>query len=293
VDDSGLGNANVITNASLYVWGYNGQTPGPVIEVQQGDNVRILFKNELPEASTFHIDGLVLDWEDDGVGGVTPNNPVAPGEYQVYEFSVTQCGTFLYHSGYQMWAQDQRGLYGLFVVHCPGLEPVANKDFGIIASSYNILFDHDSRNCPAWWRTLNEWYMFNGQASPSIPIYNANAGDVVRMRFINAGSQMTFPIYLHGHQLTLISSAGGQPIAPALRTSSAGVSLPAGVAQDVLFTARAGIWALRSQTGEELVNFLLANSQDPTQRVYPGGMFTLFCVEGMTPGNTTIVCPQL
>jgi FtsP/CotA-like multicopper oxidase with cupredoxin domain len=31
------------------LWGYNGQSPGPTIEVVEGDRVRIFVTNKLPE----------------------------------------------------------------------------------------------------------------------------------------------------------------------------------------------------------------------------------------------------
>lgn len=36
------------------LWGYNGQTPGPTIEVVEGDKVRIFVTNKLPEHTTIH-----------------------------------------------------------------------------------------------------------------------------------------------------------------------------------------------------------------------------------------------
>src|SRR5215469_18122048 len=40
------------------VWGYNGSCPGPTIQANQGDRVRIVFENHLPESSTIHWHGL-------------------------------------------------------------------------------------------------------------------------------------------------------------------------------------------------------------------------------------------
>ena len=43
------------------LWGYNGQSPGPTIEAVEGDRVRIFVTNRLPEHTTIHWHGLVLD----------------------------------------------------------------------------------------------------------------------------------------------------------------------------------------------------------------------------------------
>jgi FtsP/CotA-like multicopper oxidase with cupredoxin domain len=61
-------------------WGYNGQTPGPTIEAVEGDHVRILVTNKLPEPTTVHWHGFILPNGMDGVGGLTQKHipPVRP-----------------------------------------------------------------------------------------------------------------------------------------------------------------------------------------------------------------------
>src|SRR5919112_6108693 len=39
------------------LWGYNGQSPGPTIEVVEGDRVRIFVTNKLPEHTSIHWHG--------------------------------------------------------------------------------------------------------------------------------------------------------------------------------------------------------------------------------------------
>jgi len=41
----------VVPWKTLDVWGYNGSCPGPTIQVTQGDRVRIVFENRLPEST--------------------------------------------------------------------------------------------------------------------------------------------------------------------------------------------------------------------------------------------------
>src|SRR5712664_3468167 len=40
------------------LWGYNGQAPGPTIEVVEGDRVRIFVTNRLPEPTSIHWHGM-------------------------------------------------------------------------------------------------------------------------------------------------------------------------------------------------------------------------------------------
>ena len=52
-------------------WGYNGQAPGPTIEAVEGDRVRILVTNNLPEATSVHWHGVLVPNGMDGVSGLT------------------------------------------------------------------------------------------------------------------------------------------------------------------------------------------------------------------------------
>src|SRR5215471_18324123 len=73
-------------------WGYNGTTPGPTIEVVEGDRVRIYVTNRLPEPTSVHWHGLLLPNGMDGVSGLT-QKPIAPGQTFKYEFTLRQHGT--------------------------------------------------------------------------------------------------------------------------------------------------------------------------------------------------------
>ncbi|HMZ23056.1 MAG TPA: multicopper oxidase domain-containing protein, partial [Blastocatellia bacterium] len=78
-------------------WGYNGGVPGPTIEVQEGDRVRIHFTNNLPEPTTPHWHGLEVPMNQDGVPGLG-QWLIMPGETHTYEFMLHQHGTSFYHS---------------------------------------------------------------------------------------------------------------------------------------------------------------------------------------------------
>jgi len=70
---------------NAHLWGYNGQSPGPTIEVVEGDRVRIFVTNKLPEHTSIHWHGQRLPNGMDGVAGL--NQPsIKPGKTFVYEF---------------------------------------------------------------------------------------------------------------------------------------------------------------------------------------------------------------
>ena len=78
------------------LWGYNGQSPGPTIEVVEGDRVRIFVTNKLPEHTTIHWHGQRLPNGMDGVGGLNQKQ-IPVGKTFVYEFEARRPGTFMYH----------------------------------------------------------------------------------------------------------------------------------------------------------------------------------------------------
>ncbi|TDW32723.1 uncharacterized protein DUF411 [Rhizobium azibense] len=101
---------------TAYLWGYNGQSPGPTIEAVEDDRVRIFVTNKLPEHTTIDWHGMLVPSGMDGVGGLTqPHIPV--GKTYVYEFDLVKSGTFTYHPHSGETVQMAMGMMGLFVVH--------------------------------------------------------------------------------------------------------------------------------------------------------------------------------
>ena len=43
---------------TIDAWGFNGSAPGPTIQVNQGDRVRVIFDNHLPEPTSMHWHGF-------------------------------------------------------------------------------------------------------------------------------------------------------------------------------------------------------------------------------------------
>src|SRR5205823_4396897 len=90
-------------------WGYNGGTPGPTIEVVEGDRVRVFVTNRLPEPTTVHWHGVVLPAGMDGVAGLS-QEAIGPGETFKYEFTLKQHGTHMYHPHYDEMVQMGMGM---------------------------------------------------------------------------------------------------------------------------------------------------------------------------------------
>src|ERR671920_2324983 len=50
----------VTPGQKVEAWAYNDQVPGPQIRVREGDKVRVVLHNELPESTAVHFHGLEL-----------------------------------------------------------------------------------------------------------------------------------------------------------------------------------------------------------------------------------------
>lgn len=98
------------------VWGYNGSTPGPTAVSYEGEKIRFVVTNNLPQATTVHFHGMHQPNEDDGVAGVSQLNTIQPGQTYTYEFTPGHTGFFAYHSHDESAVQELRGLDGMFVV---------------------------------------------------------------------------------------------------------------------------------------------------------------------------------
>ena len=114
ISTAGTRKREFLPDLFIDVWGFNGGMPGPTIEAVQGDRVRIVVHNELPESTGIHWHGLEIPVAMDGVPGLT-QPPLPPGGVQTFEFTLHQDGTFFYHSHDGM--QDGMGMVGLFLIH--------------------------------------------------------------------------------------------------------------------------------------------------------------------------------
>jgi len=189
---------------TIDVWGYNGTCPGPTIQIQQGDRVRVIFENKLPESTSIHWHGLEVPIEQDGIPYIS-QKPVAPGEKYVYEFTVHQEGTFFYHAHSAM--QEMIGQIGFFVAH-PKTQhhPRVDHDFGIILQEWAVLPANTVPNTAAM--EFN-WLTFNGVSGPAITPMLARLGSRVRLRIVNLGMDH-HPIHLHGNQFVVTGTEGGR-----------------------------------------------------------------------------------
>ncbi|MGA8993890.1 MAG: multicopper oxidase family protein, partial [Nocardioidaceae bacterium] len=113
----------------------NGRSPGPLIEVAEGDLVEVRLRNaDVPDGVSLHWHGLDVPNAEDGVAGVT-QDAVGPGGRHRYRFVADQAGSYWYHSHQVSHAQVAGGLFGGLVIRPRRPDP-AVPDVTALAHTY-------------------------------------------------------------------------------------------------------------------------------------------------------------
>ena len=188
------------------LWGYNGQSPGPTIEVVEGDRVRMFVTNRLPEVTSIHWHGQRLPNGMDGVSGLT-QAPIQPGKTYVYEFEAKRAGTFMYHPHADEMTQMAMGMMGSWITHPKNPKQHAvDRDFVFLLNSYDI----DPGSYTPKVNTMLDFnlWSFNSRVFPGIAPLVAKKNDKVRIRVGNL-TMTNHPIHLHGHEFEVTGTDGG------------------------------------------------------------------------------------
>ncbi len=223
----------------IKAWGYNGRTPGPTIETVEGDRVRIYVTNKLPEPTAVHWHGVLLPSGMDGVKGLNQKG-IEPGETFIYEFTLKQHGTQMYHSHGDEMVQIGLGTMGFFIIHPKKPEKKIDKDYAIFLSEWFVQPGSKGPN-PNIMTDFNI-FTFNSRAYPGTEPLMAQTGERVRVRLANV-AQDTHPIHLHGHTFKVVATDGGD-IPETAQWPETTVLVAPGQTRDFEFVAIPGDWAM-------------------------------------------------
>ena len=236
-----------------HLWGYNGQSPGPTIEVVEGDRVRIFVTNKLPEHTSIHWHGQRLPNGMDGVSGLTqPSIPV--GKTFVYEFVARRPGTFMYHPHADEMTQMAMGMMGFWVTHPKESHPLiseVDRDFCFLLNAYDI---EPGAATPKIMTMLdfNLW-TFNSRIFPGIDPLVVRHNDKVRLRVGNL-TMTNHPIHLHGHEFEVTGTDGG-PTPAGSRWPEVTTDIAVGQMRQVEFLAdEEGDWAFHCHKSHHTMN---------------------------------------
>lgn len=259
----------------IHAWGFNGSTPGPTIEVTEGDRIRLVITNELPEPLSVHSHGIELPNNQDGAGGFA-EPVIMPGQTRSYEYTLYQSGTAFYHGEFNLMKATSYGLTGAIIIHPKKYEEAIDKQFVITLQEWRILpgnVDPDLTSMDF------NWFTFNGRSAPYIPTIMVNQGDRVRIRLINM-SMDNHPIHMHGHTWWQVGTEGG-PIPKSAQWPGNTVDVPPGGSRDVEFVAwNPGLWFFHCHKVHHVIN---AHANVPMGIMPHGGMFTIVHVVPKDP----------
>jgi manganese oxidase len=234
-----------------HLWGYNGQSPGPTIEVVEGDRVRIFVTNRLPEVTSVHWHGQRLPNGMDGVSGLT-QAPIQPGKTYVYEFETKRAGTFMYHPHADEMTQMAMGMMGAWITHPKTTNTMkVDRDFVFLLNAYDI----DPGSYTPRTNTMTEFnlWTFNSRVFPGIAPFVVKKGDKVRIRVGNL-TMTNHPIHLHGHEFEVAGTDGGW-VPKSARWPEVTTDIAVGQMRAIEFVANElGDWAFHCHKSHHTMN---------------------------------------
>jgi FtsP/CotA-like multicopper oxidase with cupredoxin domain len=257
---------------TAYLWGYNGQSPGPTIEAVEGDRVRIFVTNRLPEHTTIHWHGMILPNGMDGVTGLTQPG-IPPGKTFVYEFDLVKSGTFMYHPHADEMVQMAMGMMGFFVIHPkdPKLHRV-DRDFVFLLNAFDI--EPGSYVPRVMEMTDFNLWTWNSRVFPGISHLVVNKDDRVRVRVGNL-TMTNHPIHMHGYDFEVTCTDGGW-VRPEARWPEVSIDIPVGAMRAYEFDAKyLGDWAIHchkshhtmNAMGHDVPTFIGADKTEVTKKI--------------------------
>jgi FtsP/CotA-like multicopper oxidase with cupredoxin domain len=206
---------SLVRGKTTDVLAYNGQVPGPTLELREGDHVVIHFHNQLSEATTIHWHGLHIPAASDG----SPLNPVAAGVSHDYVFDILPgaAGTYWYHphpdsrSGYQI----AKGLFGAIIIRAAD-DPLAGIPEKLLVLSDNRFTADGAVDIPRPESPQGETDEENGREGNVLfvngtvmPTISIRSGEVQRWRIVNASAARVYRLAIAGHELVQVGTDGG------------------------------------------------------------------------------------
>ena len=197
-----------IEGRTYVMYGYNGESPGPLIRVPQNATIIVRFHNHIELPSTVHWHGLRLDNRYDGVPGVT-QQPVAPGDSFTYKVHFPDAGVYWYHSHVSTYIERAMGLFGNMIVDSPDPDyySPANDEQSLMFD--DLLINADTlipfgKNTPdfALMGRLGNVLLTNGEQGYHLTVPQ---GAVVRFNFTNASSSRTYNLSFSGAPIKLLA----------------------------------------------------------------------------------------
>ena len=267
----------LVDKQDFHTFAFNGQVPGPLIHVKEGDDITVKVMNLTSLPHTIHWHGLLQrgNWQNDGVPGVT-QEAIKPGEDFTYHFIAAPSGTMWYHCHVNVNEHvAMRGMWGPFIVDprepLP-LEKTVTRDFILMLSDW----DEKWADKPGYGGVPGDvfnYFTINGKAYPDTQPLRVKKGDVLRVRLIGAG-ELIHSIHIHGHVFKVAFKDGHALPAP---YDADTIMVGPGERYDLIFEAdNPGLWMVHDHVDSHTVN-----GEKPM-----GGIMTVIEYEEIDPKPT-------
>jgi FtsP/CotA-like multicopper oxidase with cupredoxin domain len=263
--------------------------PGPTLEMNEGDQVCVEFRNYMDEHSSVHFHGIKAPFlanDTDGVppvgaGTDIPNN----GSPLAVHFTAPKPGAFMYHAHENTTRQILLGLYGRIIVkskHHQDDDQYAYDDTWMLSewrvnkNSSNIITSTEPSGLDI--DALPNYFIINGKAfnpytigSPNNKIVALKPGQKARIRLIGMG-QWAHPMHMHGRNFR-VTAQDGVPIPVGQQRVMNTLTVHPGEIWDIEFTAGTttedlGIWVFHCHVLDHATN----------NDVYPGGLVSAIAI---------------
>jgi FtsP/CotA-like multicopper oxidase with cupredoxin domain len=245
----------LVDKQTFHTFAFNGQVPGPLLHVREGDEVTVHVMNLTSLPHTIHWHGMLQrgTWRQDGVPGVT-QDAIKPGEDFTYSFVAEPSGTMWYHCHVNVNEHvAMRGMWGPFIVDPikpTALEKKVTKDYILMLSDWSSPWAEK----PGYGGVPGDVFNFftiNGKAFPETQPIRVSKGDVVRLRLIGAG-ELVHSIHLHGHVFK-VAFKDGHPLPQPYEADT--IMVGPGERYDVIFEAdNPGRWMIHDHVDSHTVN---------------------------------------
>lgn len=197
-------------------WTFDGDVPGRMIRVREGDTVEVEFSNNPSSTVPHNVDFHAAT----GQGGGAAATFTAPGRTSTFSFKALQPGLYIYHCAVApVGMHIANGMYGLILVEPKEGLPKVDKEFYIVQGDFYTKgkkgaqglqpFDMDKAVAEQ-----PEYVVFNGHvgAIAGDNALKAKAGETVRMYVGNGGPNLVSSFHVIGEIFDKVYVEGGKLI---------------------------------------------------------------------------------
>ena len=192
-----------INGQTFTMYSYNGQYPGPLIEVSRGSEIMVRFTNHLPDSTSIHWHGIRLENAFDGVEGVS--------DAFTYKVRFPDAGIYWYHPHIREDIQQALGLYGNILVRQPGARIPANREQilmlqDLLVGDAGLIPWGQESPTHALMGRFGNVLLVNGEPNYRLSV---RRGEVVRYYLTNASSTRTLNVSFPGARMKVVAADAG------------------------------------------------------------------------------------